>query len=443
MRYTASKGSARRCRTTHNLQNIEPFEICSIRPPTENYSLTFRLTRNCAWNRCLFCPVYKLGARFSKRPIEEVERDVDRAAVLDELLMSRNLSCESYREAGRLIQEIDLAPSELVDPSSRPRLSEEEPETAGDEDDERLQWFASWFRDKPTIEGNVHHLLAWRSQGARTCFLGDANALLLPGEYMAQVLSHIRCRFPTIERFTVYGRTQSAARKEPEELALFARSGLNRIHFGLESGSDTVLRFMKKGVTAAQHIEACQKTRDAGISCSVYVMPGLGGAGWSEEHALETARVLTEARPDFVRLRTLELFPGTGLAAAARAGEFAEAPEEQVAREIRTLVEHTRTDTTIVSDSASNLLDVNGRLPEERARMLSRIDEYLSLSRRGKLLFSLHARLQSFVGQYGGLTQDILDLAEPYVSDGRLDSGRMSDEGLVRAIRVIRSKLMP
>lgn len=56
-----------------NLSTVEPFEICPIRPPTENDSLTFRLTRNCGWNRCLFCPVYKCGARFSRRSMEEVK----------------------------------------------------------------------------------------------------------------------------------------------------------------------------------------------------------------------------------------------------------------------------------------------------------------------------------------------------------------------------------
>jgi hypothetical protein len=61
-----------------NLSTVEPFEICSIRPPTENDSLTFRLTRNCGWNRCLFCPVYKYGARFSRRSMEEVKKDIQR-----------------------------------------------------------------------------------------------------------------------------------------------------------------------------------------------------------------------------------------------------------------------------------------------------------------------------------------------------------------------------
>jgi len=35
------------------------FEQGPIRPPSEAYSLLLRLTRNCPWNRCSFCRVYK------------------------------------------------------------------------------------------------------------------------------------------------------------------------------------------------------------------------------------------------------------------------------------------------------------------------------------------------------------------------------------------------
>jgi radical SAM superfamily enzyme YgiQ (UPF0313 family) len=43
------------------------FEQGPIRPPSEAASLLIRVTRNCPWNRCTFCPVYK-GSRFSRLP---------------------------------------------------------------------------------------------------------------------------------------------------------------------------------------------------------------------------------------------------------------------------------------------------------------------------------------------------------------------------------------
>jgi len=200
---------------------------------------------------------------------------------------------------------------------------------------------------------------------------------------------------------------------------------------------------MDKGVTAAEHLTGCLKTKDAGISCGVYVMPGLGGARWSQIHAVKTASLLTRIAPNFMRLRSLEIFPKTGLAAAVQRGDFVEATEEQVAREIRILVEQTEAPCQIVSDSASNLLDVNGGLPHDRTRMLSVIDEYLELSAREKLAYSLESRLRSFYGQYGGLTQDIVNAVAPYLTAGRIDISHAPDDQVRETIRLIRSKLMP
>jgi radical SAM superfamily enzyme len=190
-------------------------------------------------------------------------------------------------------------------------------------------------------------------------------------------------------------------------------------------------------------VKGCRKTKEAGISSSLYVMPGLGGSAWSEEHATETARVITDAEPDFVRLRTLEIFPGTGLSAALKSGEFTEATEEEVAREIRTLMEKIAVPTNIVSDSASNLLSVNGNLPTDRTAMLDVIDQYLALSPRQRLLFSFHSRLQSFIGQYGGVTEDIVTALSPYVEGSSLHISGAPDGDVARITRLIRSKLMP
>ncbi len=421
---------------------IEPFEICSIRPPTENFSLTFRLTRNCGWNRCLFCPVYKQGVKFSRRSLDEIKNDVDSAKIIDDLLMQAMVDGpgqDIYHIAGQLIRQIERAgptSKRKEGPSSIPAGPDEGPDRSDN-------WFSSWFKDKPSIDDSVQHVAAWRFHGGNTCFLGDFNSLILVPGFFRDAVSYIRHVFPELKRFTIYGRTKSASDMTAADLGIFRDAGLDRVHFGLESGCDEVLAFMKKGVTAAEHIAGCTKTIEAGISCGVYIMPGLGGAKWSTQHAKDTARVLSASSPDYVRLRTLEIFPGTRLADAAREGSFTEATEEQVVREIRILVEEIDTDTSIVSDSASNLLDVSGKLPGDRAKMLSVIDEYLELPSRGKLEFSLASRLQSFVGQYGGVTQEIMRAIMPFVVGDRIDLGRASDDEVTDVIRLIRSRLMP
>jgi hypothetical protein len=107
------------------------------------------------------------------------------------------------------------------------------------------------------------------------------------------------------------------------------------------------------------------------------------------------------------------------------------------------MVEEIDIETEILSDSASNLLSINGRLPEDRPAMLGDIDQYMALSKREKLLFSVESRLQSFLGQYGGLSDDISRSISPYLEGQRLAFSRASDREIEEIIRLIRSKLMP
>jgi hypothetical protein len=421
---------------------IKPFEICSIRPPTENTSLTFRLTRNCYWNRCAFCPVYKCGARFSKRGIVEVAEDIRRARLIDDLMFEQGIGIPIYHEgeferATRLVEKIGHARWEAG------IIDDGQPEEPRDLDPE-LAWFLPWFKDRPGLLDSFHHVLSWRIGGSKTCFLGDADSLILKPGFLKEAIRLVKGGFPTVERFTVYGRTSSAARvRSPRDLRGYRDAGLHRVHFGMESGSDKVLSLVNKGITKVEHVEGLQKTREAGLSCSVYVMPGLGGTALSDDHACETADVITRTSPDFVRLRTLQVFPGTPLDGMRRQGEFVEAGEEQVVREIRTMVEKIGCATVLMSDSATNLLPVQGRLPEDRAAMLSEIDGYLSLTERERLEFSLRARVSSFYGQYGGLSRDIYGKIAPFLKNGALDPGEAADEELLAAVTLIRGKLMP
>ncbi|MCU0848405.1 MAG: radical SAM protein [Spirochaetes bacterium] len=428
-----------------DLLDIKPFEICSIRPPTENSSLTFRLARNCYWNGCRFCPVYKLGSKFSKRSIDEVREDVRRAKAIDDLLFDRGIGHPFYSEsdfprAASLAEEISRAKWEagMIDDDCDGETLLPRPI------DPRLEWFLSWFKDRPTIEDGINNILGWRIAGGKTCFLGDSDSLIFKPDFIAESVDYIKSRFPSIARFTVYGKTRTAARtRSPAELRAFRKAGIDRVHFGLESGCDGVLSMMNKGSNAEDHVTGCLRIKEAGISCSVYVMPGLGGSALSGDHAEETVRVLNAAGPDFIRLRTLEVFAGTPLEEDTRDGRFIEASEEQAVREIRTMVEGISCETELASDSASNLIPVFGKLPADRKAMLGIIDSYLCLSPREKLEYSLESRLSSFLGQYGSLSGDLVKALSPMIKNGRIDTSAVPDAELGEIIKKIRAKLMP
>lgn len=126
---------------------------------------------------------------------------------------------------------------------------------------------------------------------------------------LVEAIRYLREKIPGVGRITSYARSSTLAKKSVSELTEIREAGLDRIHVGMESGSDRVLQFVKKGVTAKKQIEAGIKVIEAGMELSEYFMPGLGGKELSEDHARESARVLNEVNPHFIRLRTLRVPP--------------------------------------------------------------------------------------------------------------------------------------
>lgn len=329
------------------------FEIGPIRPPNEASSLLLRVSRNCPWNRCAFCPVYK-GKRFELRSAADVQDDIARMAALAAEL-------EANDGAARLARH-------------------------------------------PGPHGQVARFLL---RGGKRAFLQDANALIAPVDDLEAILRTLRERFPTLERVTTYARSHTLTKRSVEDLVRLREAGLDRVHVGLESGSDRVLVLVDKGATAARHIEGGRRAKAAGLEVSHYVMPGLGGRALSEEHAIETARVLREIDPHFIRLRTLTIAAGTEMARLRDEGRVEPLSDVEVARELRLFLSGLEgVHATLASDHSLNLLEeVEGVLPDDLPRVIGVVDAFLGLSDHDKDLFIVGRRL--------GFMRTLADLAEP------------------------------
>jgi hypothetical protein len=240
--------------------------------------------------------------------------------------------------------------------------------------------------------------LAWFLGGMRTVFLQDANSLAAKPRDLMEILAHLRSRFPDVERVTSYARAQTVALRKPADLQALAQAGLDRIHIGLESGSDTVLRMVRKGATKAQQIEAGRKAKAAGMEVSEYVMPGLGGRAFSEEHAVETADALNQINPDFIRLRSLAIPTQVPLYEDYASGRFEKCTEVEVAAETLCLLEHLDGITSVVkSDHILNLFgDLEGKLPDDKARMTAILEEFLGMDPESQTLYQVGRRLGIF-----------------------------------------------
>ena len=174
----------------------------------------------------------------------------------------------------------------------------------------------------------------------------------------------------------------------------------------LESGCDAVLERMNKGVTAREQVEGGQKVVAAGISLCDYLMPGLGGKDLSQRHALDSAAVLTEINPDFIRLRSLALRRHSPLLAQAQKGLFTELAEDEVVAEIALLITNLHGGSYLVSDQMANLLyAVEGQLPGDKEKMLQVIDAYLQKPEPERLALRLRQRWRSFLAVYGSLPE--------------------------------------
>ena len=329
------------------------FGLGPIRPPSEAYSLLIRVTINCPWNRCKFCHIYK-GEKFQLRSVEEIKQDITTAKAIQDKI--KEISWKSGY--GGSVEE--MAGATLNNPPNE-----------------------AFF-----------NVALWLYAGGTSAFLQDANTLIMRTNELVEVIKFLKQTLPTITRVTSYGRSKTAAKKKLEELIQLQQAGLSRLHIGLESGYDPLLQYMDKGVTAADHIVGGRKIVESGISLCEYVVLGLGGRKMWREHAIETAKVLNQIDADFIRVRTLTIKQGMPLYEEIENGNFIRATDEEIVEEERLLIEHLDCHSYFVSDHITNLLqEVEGKLPEDKEKMLASIAKFQSLSPEERANFRVGRRV--------------------------------------------------
>ena len=205
--------------------------------------------------------------------------------------------------------------------------------------------------------GNFHCLVNvfnWLSSGGKTAFLQDADTLIMRAPQLLAVLKYLKETFPSLERITSYARAKSIVKKTPEELSQLHQAGLSRLHIGLETGDDELLSYVGKGVTAEEHMLAGKKALAAGFQLSEYVMPGLGGKKWWRQHAQNTACVLNQINPHFIRLRPYVPKAGTPMFEDYQKGEFELTSPHERLLEIGLMIRQLEVTSRICFDHAHN-----------------------------------------------------------------------------------------
>jgi len=217
-------------------------------------------------------------------------------------------------------------------------------------------------------------------------FLCDGDVLIMPMRKLVPVLESINRNIKGVKRIGLYANAKSILRKTPEELLELRNLGVKIVYLGVETGNDEILEKIQKGASARQMVEAGQKIKAAGITLSVTVLLGIGGRAKSTEHALDTARVLTEMDPDYVGALTVMVVPGTVLHEEQMSGRFELPDKFGFLEELGIMVANSDfTNCFFTSNHASNYLPIRARMPQEKGETVELIQHVIKSSNRKML----------------------------------------------------------
>jgi len=238
------------------------------------------------------------------------------------------------------------------------------------------------FRIRPLIDIIADLELAKAKYGTTVekIFFSDGNTILMKTDDLLKLLHHCNKLFPNLKRVTMYGSAQYINLKTLDEFIKLRSAGLSRIHCGMESGDNDVLKLMNKGFTMEEMYKAGTLIKKANIELSLYYIVGLGGTVLSNKHAINSSKLINEINPDFIRLRTLIPFEDTPLYKLYIENKFKILNPHDALRETRLFVDTLDNITSnFLSDHVSNHCKVNGKLPEDKHKVLKELDDSLSL----------------------------------------------------------------
>ena len=394
------------------MSTLEPddytMELGPMGPIGEGAALMLRVNRNCPWNQCLFCSVYK-QSRFSSRSVKEVKGDIDTARRIGDLLEGKSW---------------EMGLNGWVQPEVIEKVIGEHPAIYGD-------YPAGGTQEQRLALRCLSNVAGWYMYGARRVFLQDANALFMKPAELIEVLRHLKKAFPTVDTVTCYARSRTCAQRSAEEWKDLHDAGLSWCFVGIESGCDAVLEFMKKGVTRQEHISGGQKLVAAGIQMAAFVMPGLAGRDpdLSRRHMRDTISVLNEIRPTEVRVRSLAVLENAPLYGRWKAGEFLLPGEDQMVEELKELIEGLDVDCAFETLQMTNAFTFRGRLPAPKSAFLDALGDYQRLPplERARYLLNRYVRggYLDFLQSWDSLTpilQKKLEEAESSIAEESPDA---------------------
>lgn len=214
---------------------------------------------------------------------------------------------------------------------------------------------------------------------ASRIFLADGDVMLRSFEDLQAILQMLNNQFPRLARVNVYANGSSIDSKTDDQLLALRSLKLQTLYMGLESGDEEILKQCRKGETACRMIDAGIKAQKAGLRMSVMILLGLGGADRTAEHARHTADALTRMQPRLVSALRVIPVKGTELCEDVKCGRFHQLTEYQTVQELKAIIEAANLNRAVFrANHSSNIIPLEGRLPQDKARLLAALDDLLA-----------------------------------------------------------------
>jgi radical SAM superfamily enzyme YgiQ (UPF0313 family) len=212
----------------------------------------------------------------------------------------------------------------------------------------------------------------------RRIFLADGDAMTLSFRRLQAILAAIQRYLPEVQRISSYCLPRNLKNKTVEELTALRELGLELFYVGCESGDDLVLERVNKGETFESSLAALGKIKASGGKSSVMILNGMGGRRYSEQHAVNSARLMNEAQPEYLSTLVVCFPQGSERYEAGFQGEYEPLDQAGLFQEMYWLLDTLELERTIFrSDHASNYLILKGILNRDKGRLLSTVRQAL------------------------------------------------------------------
>lgn len=234
------------------------------------------------------------------------------------------------------------------------------------------------LKKEATIFSEIESSSAY-SNSIRKIFLADGNAFVLSFDRLSRILDKLNEYFPKLIRISAYALPKDILSKSDTELQMLAEKGLKLLYIGIESGDDDLLKRIHKGETFESTSKALIKARKEGIKLSVMILNGLGGRNYTEQHAVNSAKLMNEIQPEYLSTLVLSYPYGIDLYKNRFDGKFEELTKAELISEMGNFLYHLQLKSTIFrSDHASNYLVLKGILNRDKDELLNRIKNVLN-----------------------------------------------------------------